>query len=298
MRKVLFPLLLATAVAATPAVAQRVDNQDRQTARQDRQAARQDARAERQQSRSQAGPEAAARGPSNFQAARPNFAAQSNVQPQARGNFDRQQWSRQAPNTERPQAAFDGHANTDSVANWRQQQRDQTRQERYSQDGQRDQTRQERYSQDGQRDYTRQERYSQDGQRDYTRTAPPSYARPDRSAQVPQTAYNYNQRRSPQWSTNWRNDRRYNWRDYRNQHQSVFRVGAYYDPFGRGYQRFNIGLRLYPAYYEQNYWLADPYMYDLPPAPYPLQWVRYYDDALLVNVFTGQVVDVMYDFFW
>jgi Ni/Co efflux regulator RcnB len=39
-------------------------------------------------------------------------------------------------------------------------------------------------------------------------------------------------------------------------------------------------------------------MYDLPPAPYPLQWVRYYDDALLVNVFTGQVVDVMYDFFW
>jgi len=26
--------------------------------------------------------------------------------------------------------------------------------------------------------------------------------------------------------------------------------------------------------------------------------VRYYDDAVLVNIYTGEVVDVIYDFFW
>jgi len=26
--------------------------------------------------------------------------------------------------------------------------------------------------------------------------------------------------------------------------------------------------------------------------------VRYYDDVLLIDTYTGQVVDVIYDFFW
>jgi Ni/Co efflux regulator RcnB len=289
MRKFLFPLLLATSMAATPAFAQQWNKQDRQTAREDRQAARadrQDARQERQDSR----PAPRAEQP-QFQAPQRNFAPQMSVPAPERSNFERQQWSRPAetvqpggrrfdganpeqrqwsrpvPNVQQAPSGF-GQPNADSVTNWRSHERD----------------------------VARQERFGQNEERGYTRSPPP-YARPDRPAPVPQTAYQYGGR-SPQWNTDWHHDRRYDWRNYRDHHRSIFRIGVYYDPFGWGYQRYNIGWRLYPAYYEQNYWLTDPYMYDLPPAPWPLQWVRYYDDAVLVNVYTGQVVDVMYDFFW
>ena len=30
----------------------------------------------------------------------------------------------------------------------------------------------------------------------------------------------------------------------------------------------------------------------------PYRWVRYYDDVMLVDIYTGQVVDVIYNFFW
>jgi len=36
----------------------------------------------------------------------------------------------------------------------------------------------------------------------------------------------------------------------------------------------------------------------LPPTYAPYQWVRYYDDVLLVDMATGEVVDTIYDFFW
>ena len=50
--------------------------------------------------------------------------------------------------------------------------------------------------------------------------------------------------------------------------------------------------------FAQNYWISDPYYYDLPPAYGPYRWVRYYNDALLVDVYTGQVVDSVYNIFW
>jgi Ni/Co efflux regulator RcnB len=39
-------------------------------------------------------------------------------------------------------------------------------------------------------------------------------------------------------------------------------------------------------------------MYRLPFAPPGYRWIRYYDDALLIDTWDGQVVDVIYDFFW
>jgi hypothetical protein len=36
----------------------------------------------------------------------------------------------------------------------------------------------------------------------------------------------------------------------------------------------------------------------LPYAPAGTVWVRYYNDAVLVDTFTGEVLDVVYDFFW
>ena len=101
-----------------------------------------------------------------------------------------------------------------------------------------------------------------------------------------------------QWSSQWRSDRRYDWRRYRDHNRSIFRFGRYYDPYGYNYRRFSIGFNLWPSYYGSSYWLDDPWMYRLPPAYGPYRWVRYWDDALLVNIYTGQVVDVERNFFW
>lgn len=100
------------------------------------------------------------------------------------------------------------------------------------------------------------------------------------------------------WSRDWRHDHRYDWHNHRRHHNSLFRLGRYYDPYGWGYRRWSIGFSLWPSYYGSNYWLNDPWMYRLPPAYGPYRWVRYYDDAVLVNIYTGQVVDVIYNFFW
>ncbi len=105
-------------------------------------------------------------------------------------------------------------------------------------------------------------------------------------------------RRHSSWTTDWRRDSRYNWYDYRSRYGSIYDLGRYNDPYGWGYRRFSIGISIGRGYYGSNYWLNDPWMYRLPPAYGPYRWVRYYDDALLVNLYSGQVVDVIHNFFW
>ena len=100
------------------------------------------------------------------------------------------------------------------------------------------------------------------------------------------------------WSREWRNNHNYDWRNYRNRYQSLFRLGRYYDPYGYNYRRFSIGFNLWPSYYGSSNWLNDPWQYRLPPAYGPYRWVRYWDDALLVNIYNGQVEDVIHNFFW
>ena len=99
-------------------------------------------------------------------------------------------------------------------------------------------------------------------------------------------------------SSHWRNDKRYDWRDWRRRHRSLFRLGFYYDPFGWNYRPYSIGWRMWPSYFSSRYWLSDPWMYRLPYAPPGYRWIRYYDDALLVDTWSGRVVDVIYNFFW
>jgi Ni/Co efflux regulator RcnB len=102
------------------------------------------------------------------------------------------------------------------------------------------------------------------------------------------------------WNNNWRSDRRYDWRDYRNENRNAFRLPRYYAPrgYGYGYQRFSIGLTLGRLLYGEQYWIDDPYAYRLPYADGEYRWVRYYNDALLVDIYTGEVVDAEYDIFW
>ncbi|MEO6580288.1 MAG: RcnB family protein [Sphingomicrobium sp.] len=101
------------------------------------------------------------------------------------------------------------------------------------------------------------------------------------------------------WARNdWRNDSRYDWRRYRDRNRSTFHIGFYYDPFGYNYRQYGIGSFLNAGYYQSNYWINDPWQYRLPPAYGPYRWVRYHRDALLIDTWSGEVVDVIYSFFW
>lgn len=97
----------------------------------------------------------------------------------------------------------------------------------------------------------------------------------------------------------WRRDSRYNWYSYRNYNRGLFSVGQYYSPYSNyRYNRLGIGIFLDSGFYGNRYWISDPWQYRLPQAYGPYRWVRYYHDVLLVDIYSGEVVDVIYDFFW
>ncbi|VWX51420.1 RcnB family protein [Novosphingobium sp. 9U] len=101
------------------------------------------------------------------------------------------------------------------------------------------------------------------------------------------------------WDRGWRSNNRYDWSSYRSRNRSVFQAGRYYSPYQNySYRRVGIGLSLGSLFYGSRYWIDDPYAYRLPEVYGPYRWVRYYDDVLLVDTYTGEVVDAIYDFFW
>jgi hypothetical protein len=113
------------------------------------------------------------------------------------------------------------------------------------------------------------------------------------------TSYRDRDRDHRSWNHDWRRDNRYNWYNYRNANRNLYRIGRYYSPYSNyRYNRLSIGFRLGSLFYGSRYWINDPWQYRLPEAYGPYRWVRYYDDALLVDTYTGEVVDVIYDFFW
>jgi hypothetical protein len=100
------------------------------------------------------------------------------------------------------------------------------------------------------------------------------------------------------WNRDWRSDRRYDWQRYRYANRSLFHLGPYYAPFrGYYYSPLEIGIALDAAFFAQDYWI-DPAYYDLPMAPPGAEWVRYYNDVVLVDMDSGEVLDVIHDFFW
>ncbi|WP_254605245.1 RcnB family protein, partial [Sphingomonas bacterium] len=102
------------------------------------------------------------------------------------------------------------------------------------------------------------------------------------------------------WNRGWRGDNRYDWGGYRAQNRSAFHLPRYYAPpsWRYGYRRFSPKFTLSVGLFDRGFWIDDAYAYRLPPAQWPYQWVRYYNDALLVDVRTGYVVDTVYDIFW
>ena len=101
------------------------------------------------------------------------------------------------------------------------------------------------------------------------------------------------------WNRGWRQVNHYDWYDYRRANHFLFRPGLYYPPYrSHRYNRLNIGYYLDSLFFQPHFFINDPWTYRLPPAYGPYQWVRYYDDVLLVDIYTGEVVDVIHDFFW
>jgi hypothetical protein len=101
------------------------------------------------------------------------------------------------------------------------------------------------------------------------------------------------------WSNQWRGDNRYDWRGWRDAHRDVYHLGRYYAPYrDYAYRRLSIGFVLDPLFFGNGYMIYDPGTYRLPDAYGPYRWIRYYNDAVLVDTYTGQVVDVLYGFFW
>ena len=80
--------------------------------------------------------------------------------------------------------------------------------------------------------------------------------------------------------------------------QQRFRAGFWRAPPGYAYRRWNYGETLPGLYFSQNYWLTNWAAYGLFAPPSGLVWVRYGPDVMLVDRYTGQIVQVRYGLFY
>jgi Ni/Co efflux regulator RcnB len=77
-----------------------------------------------------------------------------------------------------------------------------------------------------------------------------------------------------------------------------YHAGAYHRPQGWYSHRWSYGERLPSAFFARNYWLTDFVAFGLIPPPPGCVWVRYGEDALLVDEYTGEVIRVEYGVFF
>ena len=71
----------------------------------------------------------------------------------------------------------------------------------------------------------------------------------------------------------------------------------YNRPNGWYAHRWTYGERMPPAFWVRDYWVNDWWSFGLTIPPYGYEWVRYGDDAVLINVNTGEVLQVVYDLY-
>lgn len=89
----------------------------------------------------------------------------------------------------------------------------------------------------------------------------------------------------------------FNRRNVTASHHYRYRGGAYSGPSGYSYRRWSYGQVLPSIYISQNYWISDYEDYGLQDPPPGTVWVRYGDDALLIDQYTGEILEVVYDQF-
>jgi hypothetical protein len=104
-------------------------------------------------------------------------------------------------------------------------------------------------------------------------------------------------RRPPEWDR-YRRDfdpRPYQWNRTSERH---YRWEPYIEPPGWYYQRWAYGEILPDIFWSQQYWLPNYAEFGLSDPPYGYVWVRYGNDALLVDVESGQILSVEYGIFY
>ncbi|HEX4762159.1 MAG TPA: RcnB family protein [Sphingomicrobium sp.] len=307
MRKMLLLLLLAG--AATPALGQndrRDDSDNQESTRAERQQAREEARAQRAErgeravSRDRGFSQRAEVDPANNSPA--ETARQIRLQQQVVSEqSDRDESPRErrrasdGPRMVQPQMVNDGDNEPVRAFEGNQRNRQLARRRQIDQAAVVGQS--ELITREGQAPSLRQsDRATPNVMRVRNRT-PLVSERPREGTQPPLRAERHRRDR-PNWSTSWRHHSRHDWHSWRKRHRSLFRLGFYFDPFGWRYRPYSIGWRLWPSYYSSRFWINDPWQYRLPYAPPGYRWIRYYNDAILVDTWNGEVVDVIYNFFW
>lgn len=93
-----------------------------------------------------------------------------------------------------------------------------------------------------------------------------------------------------------RYDRRHYQPDWRSQQR--YRGWDYHAPHGFYARSWLFGDLLPRSWWEPQYRIDDWWAYGLPIPPIGYEWVRVGDDALLVDLFSGRVVQVARNLFW
>ena len=94
----------------------------------------------------------------------------------------------------------------------------------------------------------------------------------------------------PEWRPgayphSFRSDHRFYWRPYRRPPHFFFHI-------------WTFGEILPPAWYGPEWIITDWWNFDLPAPPPGYDWVRVGDDALLIDEYSGRVVQVVRYLFW
>ena len=100
-----------------------------------------------------------------------------------------------------------------------------------------------------------------------------------------------------QWNQNHHNfdPRPYQWNQYADH---SYRGQPYQPPRGWYDRRWAYGQILPAPFWARNYWLGNYWSYGLVNPPYGYVWVRYGNDALMVNIITGQILGSVYWLFY
>jgi Ni/Co efflux regulator RcnB len=86
---------------------------------------------------------------------------------------------------------------------------------------------------------------------------------------------------------------------YSGNYRPSIRVRPYRYPRGHYYTSWQIGAYLPSLFLSTQYYYDDYYQLGLAPPPRGYRWVRYGTDVLLVNLYSGEAVDVVYSaFYW
>jgi len=77
----------------------------------------------------------------------------------------------------------------------------------------------------------------------------------------------------------------------------AYSVGPYHPPRGWTARRWTFGEILPRAYWRSQYILSDYWLFGLEVPPVGFEWVRSGSDALMINVATGEILQVEYGAF-